>query len=118
MLASIAGVIAILFGVLGIINPQGCKNRLRRRINIRMRFIVYAFILVFAVLVMGSAFRAQGIPAKIAGVAGLIITIKVIMLITTKSSETLSIWLEKRPLSFFRIWAFIILLMGVMLLLA
>ena len=118
MLAKIVSVILMIAGLLGLLNPGAFKNRLRRKMNFTMRLIVYAFILVFAMLILGSVLRAEGTAAKMAGIVGLIVTIKVIMLITSKSSEKLSLWLEGRSLKFFRIWAAIVFVMGAMLFLS
>lgn len=118
MLTKIVGVIVTLFGFLGIINPLAFKNRLMRRMNFRLKLVVYGFILVFAVLILGSVFKAEGIAAKTAAVVGLVITIKIIMLITTKSSEKLSELLEKKSMTFFRVWALAVFVMGIMLFLS
>jgi hypothetical protein len=118
MIPGIIGFIMMLFGSVGLISPRMFKAHLRRRMNFRVKFIVYGFIVIFTVFILISVIKAQGMPAKIAGLAGLIITIKIIMLITSKSSERLSAWLEKKPLIFFRLLALIVFIMGLMLFLA
>ncbi|HPN72751.1 MAG TPA: hypothetical protein PKZ41_02010 [Candidatus Omnitrophota bacterium] len=115
MFTRIAGIIVMLFGLSGVINPLWFKNRVVRKINFRIRFVVYAFVLVFAVLILAHAARAEGLAAKVAAMAGLVITIKIIMLITTKSGEKISAMLEGKALNFFRIWAGVFLAMGMML---
>lgn len=104
-----------IFALLWLVNPKAFKNRLQRKMNRRLKFIIYAFIMVFAALIIGSILKARGLAAKIAGLAGLIITIKIIMLTTSKSSEAISKWLAGKSLNFFRIWALIAMIMGAML---
>jgi hypothetical protein len=114
VLSRIIGSIVMFLGILGVINPGGFKRRLVRKMNFRMKFIVYGFVLVFAVLILGSAITAESLMAKAGGIVGLIITIKVIMLITSKSSQKLSMWLDGKPLRFFRVWAVVVFVMGLM----
>ncbi|MFA6635810.1 MAG: hypothetical protein WCV56_01680 [Candidatus Omnitrophota bacterium] len=115
MILRIMGVIMMLFGSVGLISPRMFKARLQRRMNFRVKFIVYGFILIFAVFILISVVKVQGMLSKIAGLAGLVITIKIVMLVTSKSSERLSMWFEKRPPIFFRLLAFIVFVMGLML---
>ncbi len=115
MLSKIAGVITIFCGLLGTINPRSFKSRLCRKMSFRLKFVVYGFIVIFAMFILVSMVNAQGMPAKIAGLGGLIITIKTIMFVTSKSTEKLEVWLGSKSLNFFRSCAFIFLIMGLML---
>ena len=74
----------------------------------KVRWTVYGFLLVFGFLMMGSVFKAPGLVPKIVGIIGIIITIKVILMITSKTSEKIFGWLAKKPLIIFRIWALFI----------
>ncbi len=114
MISGLAGIILMLIGLLGIINPQRVKKRIIRKMGFRLKLIVYGFILVFAVIILVSTIKAQGFLARIGGIIGLIVTIKVIMLVTSKSSEKLSAFLDAKPLIFFRSWAAIVFVMGMM----
>ncbi len=60
--------------------------------------------------------KTPGMLAKLIGIVGLVLAIKVIMLITSKTSERLFEWWGTRPLMFFRIVALVFLTMGAMLL--
>ncbi len=104
-----------IFALLWLVNPRAFKNRLQRKMSRRLKFIVYVFIMVFAILIIGSTLKAHGLAIKVAGIAGLILTIKIVMLTTSKSSEAISAWLTGKSMNFFRIWAFIALLIGAML---
>jgi hypothetical protein len=115
MLSKILGAIWILLGLFWLIKPDALKERLKRKMNRRMKRVIYGFILVFGFLMMMSAFKAQGLLAKVIGIAGMVIAIKAIILITSKASEKMFEWWAGRSLVFFRIWALIILGIGVML---
>ena len=118
MIANILGTIWVVLGLLWLAKPQLLKNRLVKKMNRKMRRIVYAFILVFIFLLIGSIIKAQGFLPKVVGLIGIIIVIKGIRLITAKTSEKMSGWLAKRPLGFFRVWGLIILVAGILLVLA
>jgi hypothetical protein len=118
MLSKILGVIWILLGVWWLIRPEALKNRLKRKMNRRVRRVVYGFLLVFGFLMIGSVFKTPGLLPKIIGIVGMIIVIKVIMLITSRTSEKVFDWWAERPLIFFRIWALLVLAIGTMLMFA
>ncbi len=115
MLSKILGIIWIIFGALWFFRPEGLKNRLKRKMSRRMRRTVYVFILIFGFLLMGSVFKAHGVLPKVVGIIGIIITIKAILLITSKTSEKIFGWWAERPLTFFRIWALFVFATGLML---
>ena len=115
MLSKILGAIWILLGVFWLIKPEILRERLKRKMNRRIKWIIYGFVLAFGFLMMMSAFKTHGLLAKIIGIASMVIAIKVIMLITSKASEKMFEWWGGRSLKFFRIWALIIIGLGVML---
>ena len=118
MLSSILGAISIIAGALWLFKPDSLKNRLKRKMSRKLKFVVYIFVIVFGFLIIGSVIGAKGILPKVVGILGLIIVIKGILLFTSKASEKISDWLAAKPLVFFRILAFIVLAMGIMLILA
>jgi hypothetical protein len=112
MLKTILGVIWISLGLWWAIRPTALKARLKRKMNRRIRFTVFFFALMFGVMVAGSVLNAQGIVAKIIGIAGLVISIKAIMVLTSKSAEKVLTWWGERSVIFFRIWALIFIVLG------
>ena len=117
MLSKILGAVWIVLGVVWLIKPEILKNRLKRKMTRRMRWVVYGFILMFGFLIVGSVLKVPGILSKVVGIIGMIIAIKAIILITSKTSEKLFDWWAERPLKYFRIWALFIIAIGVMLVL-
>jgi len=118
MLSKAVGIISIIAGILWLLRPEALKNRLKKKMSRKLKLTVYCFVIVFGLLIIGSALSAPGILGKAVGIIGLIITIKVIMLITSKTSEKVSEWLADKPPKFYRLWAFAIVSIGVMLILA
>jgi len=118
MISNIVGAILIAAGLFWAAKPEALKNRLKRKMNRRLKLIVYVFIIMFGLLIVASAVKARGLLPKVAGIIGMFITIKVILFITSKTSEKISDWLADKPLKFFRIWGLVILGMGVMLVLS
>ena len=112
LLKAILGAIWILLGLWWAIRPESLKARLKRKMNRRIKFTVFFFALVFGIMMAGSVFRAHGLTMKVVGVAGLVITIKVIMILTSKASGKVLTWLGERSVIFFRIWALIFIAMG------
>jgi len=118
MLAKIVGVIWILLGILWLIKPEMLKNRLQRKMTRRMKWIIYGFMFIFALSLVVSALKAEGLAYKIVGIIGIIIFVKIILLLMSKASEKFLGWWQERPLIFFRIFALLMLGAGIMLMLA
>lgn len=83
--------------------------------NRKIKWAVYGFVALLFLTLIGSVVKAEGLLLKIIGVAGIIIVIKAILLLTSKTSEKMSDWLAKRPLVFFRLWALFIFAVGLVL---
>lgn len=116
MLSKIAGIIWIVFGLLWLARPEVLKNRLKKKMNRRMKKIVYGFILMFGFLLIGSVIKAPGLLPKVIGIIGAIIAIRAIMAITSTASEKMLDRLGDRSIKFFRVWAVSVLVIGVILL--
>jgi multisubunit Na+/H+ antiporter MnhB subunit len=115
MFAKVLGIIWILLGILWALKPDMLKRRLQKKMNRKMRRVVFGFILVFGFLLIGSVLKTPGILAKIVGVIGMVIAIRGIMLLTSKTSEKVFEWWGERPLVFFRVWGVVVFATGVML---
>ncbi|MBU0571584.1 MAG: hypothetical protein KKG95_04495 [Candidatus Omnitrophica bacterium] len=112
MIAKIVGSFWIIFGALWLTKPEILRNRLKRKMTRKARRIVFGFVIVFGLMLAGSVLKAPGILAKMIGIIGLIITIRAIMLLTSKTSEKVLEWWANKPLMFFRIWGAVVLLLG------
>lgn len=115
MLSKILGTIGILTGLFWLIKPEALKNRIKKKINRKIKIIVFIFIIAFGLLLIGSIIRAKGFLPKFIGTIGIVITIKGILLLTSKASEKILDWLQGRSLLFFRACALFIFVMGIML---
>lgn len=116
MLSKIVGIIWLMLGVFWLIKPGSLKARLGRKMSKKVKRIVYGFVLLFAFLMVGSVMKVPGILAKILGIIGMVMAIKAIMLITSKTSETVSSWWVDKPIIVFRVWAGCLVVMGILML--
>ena len=116
-MAKILGIIWIILGILWAIKPAILRDRLKRKMNRRIKFIVYGSLILFGILIIGSVIKIPGIPAKIVGIVGIILVIKSIVLMLSKASEKLWEWWAKQPLIIFRLQALFLIIVGVMLVL-
>ena len=116
MLTKILGVIWILLGVLWLIKPEMLKKRLKKKMNRKIKWIVFGFVVMFGFIMIGSVFKTPGVLPKIIGIIGMILVIKGIILVTSKTSDRIFGWLEDRPLKIFRIWALVFLAIGLAML--
>jgi len=115
MLSKLLGIIGILTGLLWLIKPEALKNRIKKKINRRIRLIVFIFVIMFGLLLIGSIIRAEGFLPKFIGTIGIVITIKGVLLLTSKASGKILEWLQGKSLLFFRMCALFIFVMGIML---
>jgi len=115
MLSKILGVVWIILGAIWFAKPGSLKARLGKKMSKKVKRIVYGFILMFSFLMVGSVMKVPGVMAKILGIVGMVIAIKAIVLITSKTSENLLEWWVKKPIVVFRIWAACVLAIGIML---
>ena len=114
-MSNILGVIWILLGLLWTVKPEILKNRLKRKISRKIKFVVYSSIIVLGFLMIGSIIKAPGLLPKIIGILGLFLVIKGILLIMSKATDKLWKWWAERPLLFFRIQGLFCLAIGIML---
>ena len=117
MITKILGTIWILLGILWTTKPQLLRKRLIKKINRKMRWIVYGFIVIFMFSLLGVVIKAQGLWLKIAGLLAISFAVKGILSITGKASDKISGFWSEKPLGFFRIWGVVILISGVLLIL-
>lgn len=115
MFVKILGIFWILLGLFWLLKPESMKNRIQRKMGRKMRWAVYGFIIILGILLLGSIFKAKGIFPKVAAILSLVITAKLLLLLTSKTSEKILGWWKERPVKFFRIWGACILITGVML---
>lgn len=115
MLSKLLGVVWILTGLLWVARPGMIRNRLKRKMSRKLKRVVFGFVFVFGFLLVGSVMKAPGFLAKVIGIIGMVLAIKAIILITSKTSEKIFDWWAARPLGFFRIMGALMLVVGLML---
>ena len=115
-MAKILGFLWVFFGIIWLIRPQMLKNRLKRKINRRMKFAIFGALLILGILMIGSVMKAEGFLPKIVGIIGAILIIKGILVLVSKASGKLWAWWAEQSLLFFRIQALIFIVIGIILL--
>ena len=118
MLSNILGTISMLTGVLWLIKPEILRNRLKKKMNRKIKWTIYGFILAFSVILIRSAFKVDGFLMKLVAIIGMVVAIRIIAALTSKASEKVLAWWGNKPLIFFRVWALFVILFGLMLVLA
>ena len=118
MLSDLFGGLWVLIGLWWLIKPESLRNRLQRKLNRRMKFMVYGFVFMFGILILGSVIKVQGLVPKIIGVFGMFLAIKAIVAVTSKTSEKFIEWWGSRSLAFFRVWAGFFIAVGAYLIFA
>ncbi len=118
MFAKILGIIWVILGVLWLVKPEALKMRMKKKMTRKTRRIVLAFILGFCFLLIGSIMKIPGVLSKVIGIAGLIMIVRMILKFTSKASEKALDWLLNRPALFYKIFAIVIIIIGLTLILA
>lgn len=112
MISKIIGMIWILFGILWLFKPDLLKNRLKKKMSRKVRRTISGIIIVFGLFLIGGIITSPGLLVKIIGIIGVIIMVKAVLVLTSKTSEKALEWLADRSLLVFRIWAGVVLLAG------
>ena len=112
MINRILGIIWVVLGLLWVIKPQILKNKLKKKLMRKMKWIILSFMLFFIFTILGSVLKAHGLILKLIGIAVLIFMIRLMHMAGTKTSDKLIEWWEKKNLVFFRIWGAGFLVMG------
>ena len=70
MLSKILGVIWIILGLWWVVKPEALKNRLKRKMSRKVRWMVFIFVIIFACSMIGSVLKVSGLLPKIVGIIG------------------------------------------------
>ena len=116
-MAKILGMIWIALGILWALKPAILRDRLKKKMTRKIKLTLYVFFLVFGLLMVGSVIKLPGLLPKVVGIMGIILVIKTLVLILSKTSEKLCEWWLKQPLVIFRLQAVWFIIIGIILLL-
>lgn len=118
MFAKILGLLWAVLGLLWLFKPQSLRERIKKKMARKIKWIVLGFVVVFAFSIIGSIIKAEELYLKIIGAAALMVAARLILLATTKTSEKIFSWWEGRPLIFFRFCGLFVLITGAALFLS
>jgi threonine/homoserine/homoserine lactone efflux protein len=116
-MARILGIIWIILGIIWAVKPAILRDRLKRKMTRKIKWAFYGFFMMFGILMVGSVIKLPGILPKIVGLIGIILIIKTLVLMLSKTSEKLWEWWLKQPLMIFRLQAIGFIIIGILLLL-
>jgi len=105
MLLTILGWFWIITGVIFLLNPQMCRNKLKKKSIKTVKQIFFGFALVLGILLIKATWGVPGILPRILMILGLIGIGKAFFFLKAQSADKLITWFLDQPLKFFRMWA-------------
>ena len=90
MIANVIAAIWMLLGTFWFLKPDSLRNRLTRKMTRGMKRVVVLFAVVFGFSMIGSVIKAPGTLSKVVAIAAFVLTIKLLLLFTSKTSEKFS----------------------------
>lgn len=115
MFSRILGIIWIILGVLWTVKPAVLRRRLIKKTNRKIRWAVYGLIVALAFSLIGVVLKAQGLALKLAGLIGIVATVRTTLFFTAEAQAKVTDWGTKQSLLIFRIWGAVILVIGLFL---
>lgn len=112
MLARIVGVLWMAGGLWLFLRPRTVKKRLARRGLKSVRRIFFAIALVLGGLLIALGWSLEGWLAWLVVIAGAIAIIKGFTFLKAKTGEMLIVWLSVQPVSLYRIFGAVHILIG------
>ncbi|MBU2250725.1 MAG: hypothetical protein KKH25_00530, partial [Candidatus Omnitrophica bacterium] len=92
----------IVLGILFLVFPQLLKKRFQKKSFKKVKKILFLIVLFLAFTLLSLSFKISGILPKIIAVLAILGIFKVLSIVKGKTSERLSQWFEKKPLTLFR----------------
>jgi len=105
MLAKIVGWLWIITGVFFMLKPHILRRRLEKKSAKKIKKYLFAIVMAFSAMLLGVAWKSEGILAKVLFVIGIIGVFKAFFFLKAKASEKLIDWISKQPAEIFRVWA-------------
>lgn len=116
MLAALLGWLFIIMGIIFMLRPQILRDKLCKKSYKIMRKYLLGLSVFLGILMIGAAWRYEGILPKIIMVVGIIAILKGFLLLKSKLADKMVEWLAKQPLIIFRIGASMHIAIGIVLL--
>jgi len=105
MLTKLLALLWIVLGVVWFIWPHLLRNRLKRKMSRKIKWAIFILTFIFGVHLLGVAFRMPGFLAKVAGLFGVMLLIKGVLLMTTQLLEKIAERIVTFPVEIIRLWA-------------
>jgi len=105
MIAKIAGWFWIITGIFFLLKPHLLKTRLQKQSLKKIRRYLFAITISLSALIMGAAFKSEGLLSKVIFGLGVFGVLKGFFFLKGKASEKVIEWYKTRSVKFFRISA-------------
>jgi len=106
----------IISGILFLIKPDMLRNKLRKKSSRKVMWFLCGLALAIGIFLIKVASSMVGLPGLILKIFGIIAVIKAFLFLNGKFSETIMAWFSSQPISFFRIWAVVQIVIGLTIL--
>lgn len=118
MFSRVIGALWIMLGIFWLLRPEVLRQRIIRKMTRTLKWVLFGFVVTLTISLIGSVFKANGLMIKAASVAGLIIAVRLIVVLGSKTSGRMGDWLSGRNLNFFRLWGIFIVVTGIIVMIS
>ena len=115
MIAKIIGYLLVVFGGLFFVKPNLLQARLKGKAAKQVRRILFAIALFFGILLISVTWKYHGLLPKIILLIGIIAILKSFYFLKAKSSGKAIEWMVKQPIHYFRIYAVVQVVIGLLM---
>ncbi len=105
MVSYIVGIFFILLGILSFMFPNFLRTRLQKKAHRRIRQYFFGGAISLGILLISAGWKHEGFLPKILVLVGIIAIIKGVFFLKSKAADTVTQWLLKQPILFFKIFA-------------
>ena len=116
MITKLIGLLWILIGLWWLIRPQAIQGFFKKKVRKRRFKLFISFLVLFGSFALGLFFKADTLWLKVLVVVGFIAIFKIFLSVSQKASNKLYDYLSKIPQKYFRIFACLIIILGIIFL--
>jgi uncharacterized protein YjeT (DUF2065 family) len=116
MLAKLLGWLFIIAGILFLLKPQMLRKRFQKKSLKALKKYLFVIVMFLSILFITAALRTSGILSKILLVLGIVGIFKGFFFLKAKIAGRIIEWYGKQSLAFFRFFASLYILSGLIIL--
>jgi len=115
MISYIIGSLFIIFGLIFIFKPMLLKQKIINKSTKKIKKYLFLISLIVGILLISSAWEYHGLIAIIISILGVISIFKAFLFLKSNITEKVVTVIEKQGALFFRIYALIMIALGVLI---